>query len=447
MRINRLVLQNFRCFERLELELDERMTLLVGTNGAGKTAVLDGLAIALGAWLSGTSQVAHEDRTIKGPDARLVRQESAGLATSNPTFPVRVEADGRIDLESLTVPSHWVRELRRVGGRTTTSHADELRMVARSTESQAVADPRYPLPLIAYYGTGRLWVQKRVVVDSRSPNSRMRGYTACLEFASNHKLFELWMETREGDRIQRLAAAQSAGGDLTQVRSPHLEAVEKATLACLEGAQRFYYSINHQELRVEFEGGQEIPFSSLSDGQRSLIVLAADMAWRTAQLNPHYGSDAPRKTAGIVLIDEIELHLHPQWQRAVVGNLMRAFENIQFVMTTHSPQVVSTAQPEWMRVLHADGSWDRVEHTYGRNSDALLRDVFGVSDRLRDVRERIEKVEALLGSGDLQGARAALSQLETDLGPTDDLVSGLRWEILDAEVHGSDGDLADDAAD
>jgi hypothetical protein len=126
---------------------------------------------------------------------------------------------------------------------------------------------------------------------------------------------------------------------------------------------------------------------------------------------------------------------------------MRAFENIQFVMTTHSPQVVSTAQPEWMRVLHADGSWDRVEHTYGRNSDALLRDVFGVPDRLRDVRERIEKVEALLGSGDLQGARAALSQLETDLGPTDDLVSGLRWEILDAEVHGSDGDLADDAAD
>jgi predicted ATP-binding protein involved in virulence len=446
MRINRLVLGNFRCFEHLELELDARMTLLVGTNGAGKTAVLDGLAIALGAWLGGTSQVAHEDRTIAASDARLVRQESAGLATSNPTFPVWVAADGIIEIEGTGTACHWTRELQRVGGRTT-SRAHGLRRAALSAESKAIEDPDQPLPLIAYYGTGRLWVQKRVVVDSRSPNSRMGGYAACLEFASNHKLFERWMENREGDRIQRLAAAQSAGGDLTQVRSPHLEAVEKTAIACLEGARRFYYSINHEELRVEFEDGQEIPFSSLSDGQRSLIVLAADMAWRSAQLNPHYGSDAPRKTAGIVLIDEIELHLHPQWQRTVIRNLMRAFENIQFVMTTHSPQVVSTARPEWMRVLHPDGSWDRVEYTYGRNSDALLRDVFGIPDRLQDVRERIEQVEVLLGSGDLQRARDALSRLEQDLGPTDDLVSGLRWEIMDAEVHGSDGEPADDAAD
>jgi predicted ATP-binding protein involved in virulence len=445
MRIDRLVLKNFRCFEHLELELDERMTLIVGTNGAGKTAVLDGLAIALGAWLSGTSQVAHEDRTIKAPDARLVRQESAGLATSNPTFPVEVSANGVVEIGERKETCRWVRELQRVGGRTT-SRADELRSAALLAESNAIGDPDQPLPLIAYYGTGRLWVQKRVVIDSRLPNSRMRGYAACLEFASNHKLFERWMENREGDRIQRLAAVQAAGGDLTRVRSPHLEAVEKTAIACLEGARRFYYSINHQELRVEFEDGQEIPFASLSDGQRSLIVLAADMAWRSAQLNPHYGSDAPRKTSGIVLIDEIELHLHPQWQRSVIGNLMRAFENVQFVMTTHSPQVVSTAQPEWMRVLHPDGTWERVEHTYGRNGDALLRDVFGIPDRLRDVRERIDQVEALLGSGDLQRARAALSELEQDLGPTDDLVSGLRWEIMDAEVHGSGTEPAEDVA-
>lgn len=461
MRISRLVLQNFRCFERLELDLDERMTLLVGTNGAGKTAVLDSLAIALGAWLSGTSQVAREDRRrIAVSDARLVRQESAGLATSNPTFPVRVEASGIVEISGAAHLCQWQRERRSVSGGTT-SHADGLRAAASDAEIKAIEDPDYALPLIAYYGTGRLWARTAAggmarpasgAEDKRGANgkssiSRMRGYAACLEFASNHKLFERWMENREGDRIQRLAAAQAAGADLTRVRSPHLEAVEKTAIACLEGARRFYYSINHQELRVEFEDGQEIPFSSLSDGQRSLIVLAADMAWRTAQLNPHYGSDAPRKTAGIVLIDEIELHLHPQWQRAVIGNLMRAFENIQFVMTTHSPQVVSTAQPEWIRILHPDGSWDRVEHTYGRNSDALLRDVFGIPDRLRDIRDRIDQVEALLGSGDLHGARATLSGLEHDLGPTDDLVSGLRWEIMDAEVHGPDGAPADDVAD
>lgn len=376
MRINRLVMTNFRCFERLELELDERMTLLVGTNGAGKTAVLDGLAIALGAWLGGTSLPIAEDRAFADSDARLVRQESAGLATSNPSFPVWVEAQGSVEIGGTKTPCHWTRQRGRLLGHTH-SDADNLRRAAATAESNAIEDPEHALPLIVYYGTGRLWARARGVADEYA-KARMHGYTGCLNFASNHKLFEHWMENREGDRLQRLAAAaQSAGADLTQVRSPYLEAVEKTAIACLEGARRFYYSINHRELRVEFEDGREIPFSSLSDGQRSLIVLASDMAWRTAQLNPHYGSDAPRKTVGIVLIDEIELHLHPQWQRAVIGNLMRAFENIQFVVTTHSPQVVSTAQPEWMRVLHPDGSWERVEHTYGRNTDALLHDVFG----------------------------------------------------------------------
>jgi predicted ATP-binding protein involved in virulence len=196
--------------------------------------------------------------------------------------------------------------------------------------------------------------------------------------------------------------------------------------------------MNHQELRVEFDDAREIPFGSLSDGQRSLILLAADIAWRAAQLNPIYAADAPRLTKGVVLIDEIELHLHPQWQRSVVPNLLRIFENIQFVMTTHSPQVVSTARPEWLRIIHADGTCHGVEHTFGRDSNALLRDVFDTPDRLRSVRARIDEVENLLAEGQLDSARAKLTELERDLGPTDEVVTGLQWEILDTETHGAD---------
>lgn len=94
MRVHRLILDNFRCFERLELELEDTTTLLIGANGSGKSAILDGMAIALGAWLSGTSQATREDRTIEREDARLVRQEGEGLATVNPVFPVRVAASG-----------------------------------------------------------------------------------------------------------------------------------------------------------------------------------------------------------------------------------------------------------------------------------------------------------------------------------------------------------------
>lgn len=447
MRIHRLELRNFRCFERLELQLHERMTLLVGTNGAGKSSVLDALAIALGAWLGGTAQAAKEDRTIVAADARLVRQAGVGLATINPSFPVQVTVEGELDthLEGVyaSIRTKWMRELGRIGGRTTTAGKDMLRLVAEIVEEKSVVDETASLPLIAYYGTGRLWVQKRDKRATVGPRSRMDGYTACLEFASNHKLFERWMADREGARLQQLETAEAAGTELAAVRTPHLEAVQNAACACLEGARRFYYSMNHQELRVEFDDGSEIPFSNLSDGQRSLIVLAADIAWRAAQLNPHHAAEAPSKTKGIVLIDEVELHLHPQWQRTVVGNLLRVFEGLQFVMTTHSPQVVSAARPEWMRIIHSDGSSERVDYTYGRDSNALLRDVFGIPDRLKDVRERIDAIEAQLGSGELEGARAALELLAHDLGPNDHVVAGLQWELLDAETHGIEPDPVD----
>ncbi|MBK8263187.1 MAG: AAA family ATPase [Nannocystis sp.] len=422
MRVHRLILDNFRCFERLDLALEDTVTLLIGVNGSGKSAVLDGLAVALGAWLSGTSQATREDRTIEKEDARLVRQEGEGLATVNPVFPVRVAA--------MDVTGEWARELRSPDGRTTHGDAQRIRKDAGIAEGRAASDPAYLLPLIAYYGTGRLWVQKRDF--KREARSRMDGYAACLEFASNHKLFEHWMRDREHDRVQRLATAASR----ESVRAPHLEAVEDAARSCLEGARRFFYSINHHSLQVEFADGRILPFTSLSDGQRGLIVLAADIAWRAVQLNPSLGSDAPKKTAGVVLIDEIELHLHPQWQRSVIHNLRAAFPAVQFVISTHSPQVVSSARPEWLRVLYPDGTWDRVDYTRGRDSNSLLRDVFGVPDRPAYVLDEIRRVEALLAERRLDEARAALSGLEADLGPHDPIASGLRWELHDIEVNG-----------
>lgn len=456
MRIRRLTLHNFRCFESLDLELNQRLTLLVGTNGSGKTAVLDGIAIALGAWLGATSQAGKEDRTIAVADARLVRQEGDGLATANPIFPVRVAAEGELrrpqlhDIGEVFLSKRtWARELRSPSGRTTIGEASEVRQIARDTENEAAHNPSHPLPLVAYYGTGRLWVQKKLDrqhESSRLLQSRMGGYAACLEFASNHKHFERWMADREADRVQRLAAAQAAGQDFAHVQTPHLEAVQDIAMVCLEGACRFFYSINHGGLLVEFKDGQILPFASLSDGQRSLIVLAADLAWRSVQLNPHLGRTAPQQTPGVVLIDEIELHLHPQWQRTVIGKLTGAFPKVQFVMTTHSPQVVSNADPECLRVIHSNGSWEKVDYTRGRDSNALLRDVFGVTDRPDYVRGEVNRIEKMLASADVEQARLALHRLSVDLGPDDDLVTGLRWELHELEVNGPLDDGEDDDA-
>jgi predicted ATP-binding protein involved in virulence len=141
-------------------------------------------------------------------------------------------------------------------------------------------------------------------------------------------------------------------------RAPELEAIEQAVLGCVEGAKRFFYDVNHQELRLELADGQLVPFSQLSDGYRNLVAMIADITWRASQLNPHHGADAARKATGVVLIDELELHLHPAWQRRVVDDLLRTFPNLQFVATTHSPQVIASARPEHMWLLH-DGKASR----------------------------------------------------------------------------------------
>ncbi len=447
MRIDQLSLQNFRCFEKLSLELHPQVTLLVGTNGAGKTAVLDALAIAAGAWLGGTSQSYWEDRTLQASDARLVRQEGEGQASIDAVYPVGVWAS------SAALPAggtnvgagdslEWFRELRSARGKTTWAAAKRIRDNAHTVANRAASDAAVQLPVIAYYGTGRLWVQKkaRSKKQQQKLTSRFAGYAACLEPASSQRRFERWMKTREEVRLQRMAAVLQKGEPITRVDAPHLDAVQAAVRAALPGCEHIRYDLNYDELRLTLGDSQELPFSALSDGQRSLIVLAADIAWRCVQLNPGLGGGAPDQTRGIVLIDEIELHLHPQWQRAVVVGLVESFPNLQFVITTHSPQVVSSARPEWLRVLHADGRVETVDHTRGRDANALLRDVFGVWSRPDWVRQDVARVESLLAAGNVEEAREALRCLEADLGPDDELTRGLRWELTEVEQFGPLGD-------
>jgi predicted ATP-binding protein involved in virulence len=436
MRIERLQFQDFRGFASFELDLHPEMTLLVGRNGSGKTGILEGLAVALGAWFSGMSapDVRGYDRRIRKHDARLARVEGSGLPTLEASYPVRITAEGVVADRRVT----WVRELRHADGRTTHGEAREIREIARDVEARLTReDDPVVLPVIGYYTAGRLWVQKRDK-ERDQLGSRLDGYSAALELASDPKLFEAWMEWRETDRIQRIAHASDAGEDVSRVTSPHLEVVQEAARTCLEGTRRFYYSANYQELRVAFEDGSELPFDRLSDGQRSLVAMAADIAWRCAQLNPSLGGAAARETEGVVLIDEIELHLHPAWQRRVMDDLRTAFPRVQFVATTHSPQVIGAARREWIRLLvPGEPRAFEVDHVEGRDANSILSEVMGVRPRLERTEEEIEDIERAIEDGDLEGAKAALAKLREQLGDSDDVIRNLDWELRDREEHGA----------
>jgi len=112
-------------------------------------------------------------------------------------------------------------------------------------------------------------------------------------------------------------------------------------IACVEGATDLYFDARRGEAIVDIDGVVQ-PFSNLSDGQRCTLAMVGDMAQKAASLNPQFGAEVLQKTPGVVLIDELDLHLHPRWQRRIIEDLRQTFPKIQFICTTHSPFLIQS---------------------------------------------------------------------------------------------------------
>ena len=418
--------QNFRRFTSLKLDLHPQVTLLVGENASGKTTVLEGIAALLSVLFVEILQAPWAARPLKLEDAHLRSVASSGADAMRPQRPVVIEGHGVV-YSAHGEEREWL----------VTKFTERLKPVysvqgAISAKYLGVLHDEINTPalLFLYRGAARLWqtqTDQSFAFDELGP--RQSGYRDCLTGTSNTELLKSWMRWREQDRLQRFAAALEAGEDPSAVAAPHMQAVEDAVCAVLEGATRFRYSAATQDLRVHFNDGRILPLTLLSDGQRGLMALAADIAWRAVQLNLAWGREAPKKVEGVVLIDEIDLHLHPRWQRSAVRNLITAFPRLQFVITTHSPQVLGEAQPEWVRVLREDGGVDTVAHVYGKDSNSVLRDVMGAEARAPEVQEKILALGRLLAERRIEEAEVALRALEDTLGADDGALAAPRWEL------------------
>ena len=329
MKVNAITLRNFRCFRHQRFKLAERFNLLIGDNGTGKTSILDGLAVGVGALFLGfpESTVA---RPIHKDEIRVQPFLQGETYTREKQFPVEISCEGTVN----GYPGLWSRELNSLEGRTTRQNAAMIEAVAEALDRHVRAGEPATLPVVSYYGTGRLWLQKRQrLVQTLSPGSRFLGYLDCLDPASDEKRLLEWIKTKEIQAIQERKSLAV------------LEAVRKAILSCIEDARHVYYHVSQDELLLRFDD-RELPFSDLSDGYRNMLAMVADIAVRCATLNPALKADAVRSTPGVVLIDEIDLHLHPKWQRRVVGDLLKAFPGVQYVATTHSPFIIQSLTPE-----------------------------------------------------------------------------------------------------
>jgi predicted ATP-binding protein involved in virulence len=416
MRIDRLEVRNFRKFSTFDLSLHRQFTLLIGGNGAGKTSLLDALAVALGVWLvePPDSTLYNSRRGISPSEIRLEGTQTGDrIQFREAQGGVSVKATGQIeDRENLV----WERKIRPGRKKASNTGARVALEIVAAAFHRASAEERVLLPVIAYYGAGRSWLPHRERSKSRSAvNGQARRWAAFYDCLNERiRLADL------GDWFHReaLAAVNRAG----RFRAGY-EVVRAAVLRCVPGADGMWFDGDRGEIVLSINCEAQ-PFSNLSAGQRMMLALVADIAIKAVTQNNFLVPDdraAPvcgdipevlARTPGVVLIDELDVHLHPSWQRRVATDLKSTFPRIQFVCASHSPQVIGEVAPDEIRQLDQPAGGRAPDQSYGLDSNSILEDVMGAQSRTHQGVAAIEAVEATLEEGDLETARQNLEILK-----------------------------------
>lgn len=373
MKLSKISVKNYRRFESFEMNFHPELTVVAARNGQGKTTTLEAIAAAFGPFVGAFDMGKAEH--IRRTDARL------GIVGNDfenePNFPVKIDAE----LDSPNIS--WQRALNTPKGRTTTKEAAPISNFGKTLQEKLRSDDNVNLPVVAYYPSSRLWLtHKDSTHKAALSGSRTMGYEDCLSSASSFRQMQKWLSdaTRAAQQQTEYLGYEKSNLKL------RLKGIETAVdeVMAKENWSNFHFSFSHNELAMWHPDHGLLPVSLLSDGVRAMISLTADLAFRCARLNGHLKEFAPKRTEGIVLIDEVDLHLHPSWQQNVIKSLRDAFPKVQFIVTTHSPQVLSTVSRESIRVIFQDqdNCWRSItpdEEVKGMESAMALNNVMGVN--------------------------------------------------------------------
>jgi len=409
MKINHLDLSNYKGFKETSIDFDDDFNLIVGENGSGKSSLLDALAVAAGSFLLGVK--GYDSRHIRDEDVRIEYSKQSENPVPLPQYPVSVAAKGSIsDPEALHGKwgLEWKREIYGKGGKTTSKDARALKELAEKIVQKVQDDQRVTLPLIAYYGAGRLWIPtKEMLPNDNIPSAlrnpvRLEAYTFCIDPRIKFSEIFNWLAN------EKYISLEQGHENAT------FKAAKDAMRRCVDNCNYLDYSVKDKNLLVEYGGKGRLPFNLLSDGQRSMLAVVADIAIKAAVLNPHHGEAVLQETSGVVLLDEIDLHLHPKWQRQVVSNLKNIFPKIQFFASTHSPQVIGETPASQLIVLRQDGSWFKPDASLGLNSNEVLRDIMGANYVSPGFSEKIAQLDDYLANAEFEEAQNLLNALRNE---------------------------------
>ena len=382
MQLTRISLKNYKGIKDLSIDFKSGVNLVIGNNGAGKTSLLNGISVALSNlfhWLPvSVREIAKEDIYVTAKDA--------GDATTNLAYHMPVEIEIETDFDGKTYKSSVIKE--------SESSITSMTAVPLLEHIKHLINDNLQLPLVSFQNAGRgtvKYARKKNISLKQGKTERIDGYKGAFDKSMNFNDIENWCLRMDFAEYQ----------NKKEVREYKLF---KNIVACfIQFLQnqainpKVYYSSVWASL-VYAENGKETPFYNLSAGFQSVLCMAMELAYRAAVLNPDL-TDV-KTLEGIVLIDEIEMHLHPAWQWKIVGALQNTFPKVQFIIATHSPIILSSAKDASLYLMKNVDEIISLENAFGYKISDVLEDKQGTKDLPEELISYYERIEDFLDAGE-----------------------------------------------
>ena len=411
MWIQEAEIQNFKGITDWKLSFRQGFNLIKGENGKGKTSILEALAVGLGGYLLGIDGI--NTRHFTKEEIRRSYSRT-GEGTYGVEYHLPTQVSLTVDLEDDRGSCTWTRSRSSIQASRSTTQPRDIVRIAENMSNQIETE----LPLICYQNAGRVWSQKREKTENvfRTKYLRTVGYMDSLLEATNIKLLLNWCVKME-------QVAWQKGKKIAEY-----EAVKKAVadfLAAMDhnGTYEVFYDKQVEELMYA-EGEKVLPVSALSSGYQSLIWMVFDIAYRMALLNP-FLLNRITMTRGIVLIDELDMHLHPKWQWKVIRALRGTFPNIQFIAATHAPILFASAENVWLIDIEGDEPQYSRSH-YGVDVNTAVRQFQGDFELPEEIHEDVKAFYEAMDREDYQASKQLLDTVSQKTAPEFPLVADMR---------------------
>lgn len=426
MYISELNIKNYRKFSNYNVKFDKKLSVLIGKNGTGKTSILEALTVAVGTFFFGIEGV--KSLGIRPSDVNKRYFNIGEDVEVKKQFPVEIFAKGTIN----NFDVEWSRTLNSSKGKTTSINAKEMTKISGEYQERLMkGDTTLILPMLAYYGTGRLWDDHREKWPKKiRENTRVNGYIDCLDGRANIKLLL--------DFFKRMSLKSINNGKDNMTFIAVKGSMEKC-FRRLTGIDDVKVMVNPDTFGIEIkynsvdEGIIQIPLEQLSDGYRCALSLIGDIAYRMATLNPQLKNKVLEETPGIVMIDEVDLHLHPEWQQHILKDLTETFPKVQFIVTTHAPAIINSTEYGNLLVLEANKVDYLGTDAYGQDVNTIIKSYMGSSIRPLAIQEKFEEFYHNLDEEKIEEAKKVLDELKEKIDVNDSELASCTVKIKLAE--------------